>query len=318
MTVVAALAVVMLVPNALRLERALPSVAAAIWLASLFLRALFVTLAAVSLLDLLPGTSPFNALAAICWNTTIPFFSSHLGVSGARLVQAAMVLPLVLLAAWALTRARQIARAHRSMRRTLSSNSLGEGPGGSVIVGGTDVIVAAAGLVRPEIVLSTGALTILDDEELDAGIAHERGHIARSHRWWLALAEVCGSVARLVPGTKLAMKQFCFHLERDADQWAVARTRNPLALASAICKTGSASLGGAALALNGTAAEDRVDQLLAPAAEMRMNAFAQKLATTLAMALVVGATVIASAVPSATASGVKHLEAHSSATHCPL
>ncbi|MBJ7355069.1 MAG: M48 family metalloprotease [Thermoleophilaceae bacterium] len=318
MTVVAALAIAMLVPNALRLERALPSVAAAIWLASLFLRALFVTLAAVSLLDLLPGTSPFNAIAAICWNTTIPFFSSHLGVSGARLVQAAMVLPLVMLAAWALTRAGQITRSHRSVRRTLSSNSLGAGPAGSVIVGGTDVIVAAAGLMRPEIVLSTGALTILDDEELDAGIAHERGHIARSHRWWLALAEVCGSVTRLVPGTKHAMKQFRFHLERDADQWAVARTRNPLALASAICKTGSASLGGAALALNGTAAEDRVDQLLAPAAEMRMNAFAQKLATTFAMVLVVGATAIASAVPSAAASGVKHLEAHSSVTHCPL
>lgn len=318
MTVVAALAVAVFVPHVLRLERAQPSVAAAIWLAALLLRALLATLAAVLLLDLLPGTSPFNALAALCWNTTIPFISSHLGLSGVTLVRAAMVLPLALLAAWALTRVGQIARSHRAMRRTLSGNSLGEGPDGSLIVGGTNVIVAAAGLVRPEIVLSTGALTLLDDEELHAGIAHERGHIARRHRWWLAFAEVCGSVARLVPGTKHAMKQFCFHLERDADHWAVARTRNPLALASAICKSGSASTGVAALALNGAAAEDRVDQLLASAAGMRMNAIAQKSAATLAIMLVVGATAIASVVPSAAASGVRHLGVHSPESHCPL
>ncbi|MGK2877620.1 MAG: M56 family metallopeptidase [Solirubrobacterales bacterium] len=318
MTTAAALAIAMLVPNALRLEKALPIVAAAIWLAALILRALFAILAAVSLLELLPGTSPFNALAARCWNATLPFVVSHLGVSGVTLVQATMLLPLVLIASWALMRAGQITHSHRSMRRTLTSISLGEGPAGSVIVGGTPVIVAAAGLVRPEIVLSTGALTHLDDEELDAGIAHERGHIARSHRWWLALADVCRSVARLVPGTNYAMKQFRFHLERDADQWAVARTRNPLALASAICKTGSASLGGTSFALNGTAAEDRVDQLLAPPAEMRMNPLTRWLALTLAMMLVVVATSVASSVPSATASGVKHLEAHSPVSHCPV
>lgn len=318
MTSVAALAIAIAIPNALRLDKALPSVAAAIWLATLLMRALFATLAAVSLLAMLPGTSPFNALADWCWNTTLPLVASHVGVSGALIVQAAMILPLILLSSWALTRAAQIAQSHRSVRRTLSNGSLGSGPSGSVIVGGAHVIVAAAGLFRPEVVLSAGAIMRLDDEELNAGIAHEHGHIARRHRWWLAFAEVCRSVARLIPGTNHAMKQFRFHLERDADQWAVARTRDPLALASAICKTGSASLGGAALALNGTGAEDRVDELLAPRSEGRMSAFAQKMGATLAMMLIVVATAFASSVPSATAAGVKHLESHSATSHCPF
>ena len=318
MTAVAALAIAILVPNALRLDNVLPSVAAAIWLATLTMRALLATLAAVSILALLPGTSPFNALGDWCWNTTLPVVASHVGVSGARLVQAAMILPLILLATWGLTRVAQITRSHRSIRRTLTSRSLGTGPDGSVIVGGSHVMVAAAGLLRPEIVLSAGALVHLDDDELNAGIAHERGHIARRHRWWLVFADVCRSVARLIPGTNHAMKQFRFHLERDADQWAVARTHNPLALASAICKTGSASLGGAEFALNGAGPEDRVDQLLASHPGNPMSAFAQKMGEILAITLVVVAAVSASAVPSATAAGVKHLEAHSYTSHCPL
>lgn len=318
MTAVAALAIAMMIPNVLRLENALPSVAAALWLAALTLRALFATLVAISALALLPGTSPFNSLAAWCWNTTLPIVSSQLGVSGAWLVKAVVVLPLLVLASWALTRAAQITSSHRSLRQTLMSHSLGTGPGGSLIIGGTGVMVAAAGLFRPEIVLSAGALTQLDDEELEAGLAHERGHIARSHRWWLALAEVSRSVARLIPGTNHAMKQFRFHLERDADQWAVARTRNPLALASAICKAGDNSLGDAAFSINGPDAANRVDQLLAGPSYTKMNALTQRLAVSLATILVVFATVFASAVPSATAAGVQHLEEHSPPAHCPF
>ena len=39
-----------------------------------------------------------------------------------------------------------------------------------------------------------------------------------------------------MPGTKDALQRLQFCLERDADEYAVDRTRNPIALASAICK----------------------------------------------------------------------------------
>jgi hypothetical protein len=310
-----ALAALLLVPNALRLERARPGVAAALWLSSLVLRALLVTLAAVSLLALVPGTLPFELAAGWCWKTVLPIVDVELYVSGVRLVQGAIIAPMLVLVGWALLRVVQIARSHRFVRQRFSSGSLGQGPLGSVIVGGPDVMLAAIGLVRPTVVLSAGALARLDDEELEAAIAHEQGHIYRQHRWWIALAEVCASVARMLPGTNNALRQFKFHVERDADHWAVARTGNPLALASAICKSTLAINGRGVLALGGVGAVDRVDQLLDASPDGRMDSAGQKLSATLATVLILTAIAFASAVPTATASGVKHLEQHAPPVH---
>ena len=38
------------------------------------------------------------------------------------------------------------------------------------------------------------------------------------------------------PRSGAAYRELCFSLERDADEYALAQTRDPLALASAICK----------------------------------------------------------------------------------
>ncbi|MBI5310871.1 MAG: M48 family metalloprotease [Actinobacteria bacterium] len=318
MTVAALLGAAIVIPSFLRLGRAVPSLAASIWIAVLLLRALFTILAAISLLALIPGTEAFAAISYWCWNATVPLLGTHLGVSGARLMQAITIMPLLLLSVFGVSRLTQIAKSHRAIRRRLRAVSLGKGPDGSVIVGGAQVMMGAAGLVRPEVVLSAGALTYLDDQELEAGLAHERGHIARRHSWWLAIAEVCGSIARPLPGTRHALGQLKFHLERDADHWAVARTRNPLALASAICKSASSPNPVGAFALSGDGAVARVDQLLAADANPRGSTSARRMLATLVMVLAVACVAIASSVPSAAASGVKHLGAHEPPVHCPL
>jgi beta-lactamase regulating signal transducer with metallopeptidase domain len=109
-----------------------------------------------------------------------------------------------------------------------------------VIVGGDDVLLAAAGLTHPTVVVSAGALTALDDAELAAGLEHERGHIARHHRYLLLFAEGCRALGALLPGTRRAAAELAYHLERDADAYALARSHEPLALASAICKAAGA------------------------------------------------------------------------------
>jgi beta-lactamase regulating signal transducer with metallopeptidase domain len=140
---------------------------------------------------------------------------------------------------------------------------LGRGPQGSVIIGGDDVVLAAAGLARPTLVVSAGALARLDDAELAAAIAHERAHIRRYHRYVLLYAELCRVLGRPLPGTARAVRQLRFHIERDADRSAVRERADRLALASAICKaaTGATTRAGmAALGGDGTAA--RVRELL--------------------------------------------------------
>ena len=99
-----------------------------------------------------------------------------------------------------------VARGARAVRRLLARESLGTGPSDSVIVAGHEVMFAAAGLSRPRVVVSAGALLELDDEELAAGLDHERGHIARRHRFLLVFAELCRSIGRAVPGSRYALR----------------------------------------------------------------------------------------------------------------
>jgi beta-lactamase regulating signal transducer with metallopeptidase domain len=131
------------------------------------------------------------------------------------------------------------------------------------MVGGSEVVFAAVGLLRPRIVVSTGAPARLDDDELAAGLAHEEGHVRRRHHHVLLYAEACRALSAWLPGTRRAVAELRFHLERDADDWAL-RSHDPLALASAICKAASPAEGTSPLAasLSGSAVLRRVDLLM--------------------------------------------------------
>jgi bla regulator protein blaR1 len=238
-------------PHLLALQRADPATACLLWAASLGLRALVVVGTVAGALVLL---HPGHLLRAFAEWPCAP----HHQVAG----HAAAALGGVALAAsllWAMARVAQAALAVRRLVRA----PLGRGPEGSVIVGGDDVLLAAAGLAHPTLVVSAGALARLDDAELAAAIAHERAHIRRRHRYVLLYAELCRVLGRPLPGTARAVRQLRFHIERDADRSAVRERADRLALASAICKaaTGATTRAGmAALGGDGTAA--RVRELL--------------------------------------------------------
>lgn len=185
-------------------------------------------------------------------------------VQGHAIGGAAALTPAVLVAVSLLAALLGTMRAARAVAATLRRRSLGAGPQNSVIVGGPEVFVAAAGLVHPTIVVSAGAFAVLDEEELAAGLAHEHGHIARRHHLGLAYAECCRAVARVLPGTRRAVRELRFHLERDADEWALRRNHDPCALASAICKaaTTGAYADPVMVTLGGGAIERPLDGLL--------------------------------------------------------
>ncbi len=223
-------------PHLLRLERVAPVIAVAIWLGALGLRAVTGVLVVVLAVFYLPATELFGLLTHWCWHAVVPFLATHVGLSGHAIGDAATLLPAAAISASAFSVGWALVRAARAVRQVLRQRALGRGPDGSVIVGGPDVVIAAAGLARPKVVVSAGALTQLDDSELAASLDHERGHIAHGHRVVLLFGEVCRALGRFVPGTRRAVAELTFHLERDADAYAVARRHDPLALASAICK----------------------------------------------------------------------------------
>ncbi len=238
--IIVALLVVISVVHLMPLRRATPSTATALWLSVLALRALVVLLLSFIAAVALPSTEVFAAASRWCWHLVLPLLPSHLPVDGHRVGHAALVLPGMVLLCAAGASAAGLTRATQLVGTALRRASLGTGPEGTVLVGGPEVTLAAAGLRRPRVVVSTGALVTLDDEELAAGLDHERGHIARRHRYVRLVAELCFALGRLVPMGRRALLELELHLERDADRWALARRHDPVVLASAICKAAGA------------------------------------------------------------------------------
>jgi Zn-dependent protease with chaperone function len=227
-------------PHLLRLDAAPPALAAGVWLCALLLRAVGSLLAAVSLELFVPVTRAYEPLSQVC----------ALGVSGHALGDAVLALPAFVLAGSMIAALLQLMRAARAVARLSSERIVGDGPGGSLLVADGELLVAAAGLRRPRVLVSAGALLALDDDELEASLEHERGHIARRHRYVLVVGELARSLGRFVPGTRAAARELLFHLERDADRFAL-RLHSPNALASAICKAALHEPPQGLLALSG-------------------------------------------------------------------
>ena len=302
-------------PHVLPLERAHPATSAVIWLAAVCLRALVALFVVVFFVFYVPTTALFALVTHWCWHTALPLVTSHLGLSGHSVGDVALLAPVLALAVSLASVSVGLWRAARAVSVWVRRTSIGPGPDESVIVGENDIVVAAAGLRRPQVIISAGALTCFDDEELAASLAHERGHIARRHRFVLVTAEVSRALARLLPGTRRAVAELIFHLERDADRWALERKHDPIALASAICKASRPPAGtsGALLTLSGGAVTRRVRQLLEGAVLPGRRTGLEVLAAGMVV-LVIG---LGATLPSATLAGIAVAEQSSTAArHC--
>ena len=270
----------------------------ALWLAILALRAaLALSLATIALIYI-PATGLFRLVTQWCLHGVIPFLTTHLGLDGHRFGDAAVLVPSLLVAGFSLSAAVGIWRVTRAARGWLRRSSLGSGPRHSLIVGGSEVLVAAAGLRDPRVVVSAGALVRLDDDELAAGLEHEWGHIAHRHRFFALLGHLFHGVSRFLPGSRRALELLHFQIEREADEYAIRQTGDSLALASAISKvaTATAPASGPALALlGGGGVPERLRLLLAnPERPGRLSRF---LAPCLALCAVALALALMAFVP---------------------
>lgn len=300
-------------PHLVNARAAAPAVGIVIWSCALLLRAFTMLLVVAAVVILAPSTEVFSAVTHWCWHTVLPLLTTHLGFDGHRIGDAALIIPAAILTASVLWVAFGIARAARSVSRMLRRAVVGAGPDDSLILEGQEVILAAAGITRPRVVVSAGALVTLDDEELAAGLAHERGHIEHRHRYILLGAELARGLARFLPGTRQAMRELVFHLERDADQWAISRKHDPLALASAICKAASsrASSGFAFASLGGgTGVSARLGELTEEGSGKRPSRGTAVLAVAMACLTLLVAGLVPVAVADAAASPAENVPRH--------
>jgi hypothetical protein len=265
MTDLAALLVVgvLSVPHLLPLDRVSPVAAAAVWLAALALRTVVVLGVALGALLVLPGTALFERVSG--WELHQATGSIRLDLSGEPVAHLAALAPPALVAVVLVVFAVTVGRGALALRRELGRRSLGRGPRDSVVIADPGLLVAVPGVGPARILLSNRALRELDDAELEGCLAHEAAHLSRYHRPLGLVAGCLAAVARPIPGTRAAERGLRLSLERDADEAAVARTGDPLALASAICKVaGQHRLGALTMGLAGMGeTRARLDGLLA-------------------------------------------------------
>jgi len=292
-----------LLPHALRLHRVPPFTAVALWLSSLALGAFTCLLAALAFVFFLPGTGLFVTLAHWCAHVALPGRESPLAVEGHGIAQLALYAPgAVLGASLAWMCVASVREAHAA-RDLIAEHAVGRGPRDCLIVGGSDVLFAAAGVVHPRIMVSAGALTALDDDELAAGLNHEAGHIARQHRFVMLVAVGLWALGRPLPGGGRALRELAFHLERDADRWALRQEDDRTALASVICKAAAAdrSAPPAVTGLGSADVSERLGQVLGTCAGSTRRVRA--LCTALATGMVMLSVLIGAAVPAVALSG---------------
>lgn len=106
-----------------------------------------VVLLAAYIALLAPETEAFRVLTHWCQHTMLPVVGVHVDLQG-HVGRIAAVAPAMLAALCLVAGTLGAARATRAVRSALASESLGDGPQDSGIVGGPEVIMAAAKLVH--------------------------------------------------------------------------------------------------------------------------------------------------------------------------
>lgn len=240
-----------LIPHLLPLHRASPVTGAVVWLLDLSLRALVVVCVVTVAFREIAYWHPVEDGLAWCWHEVLPDVPSWLGFAEDPVAHATVAVPAVVLAVALIAQAFTLVRAWAGLRRRLAVQSL-TGPAGTTLIPDDEVVVAVTRLGRGRVLVSRRALEVMDEDELTAGVAHEVAHIRRRHRPLLLSASILATIARPLPGTRIAERELGFQLERDADAYVVDRLQDPLSLASAICKVAGASAPRAATSLGGS------------------------------------------------------------------
>ncbi|OXY92411.1 M56 family metallopeptidase [Streptomyces diastatochromogenes] len=134
-------------------------------------------------------------------------------------------------------------------------------------------------------VITTGALRTLDDDRLDAVLAHERAHQAERHDAVLAWAQTLARAFPRVPLFRTAETEIARLVEMRADDVAAARSGR-LTTAAALLVVAGGRAPAAAMAAGGSTAARRVHRLIEPHQPLgRVRIAAGSLAAAVVLAL---------------------------------
>lgn len=226
--------------------------------------------------DLMRGWGQLDRLLAGCFAT---LQAAAVGGYGGFLqavlavVTATTVLALAVLAARVgagVRRARVNSRRHAEAA-VLAARGAARGPGGSVVVEVEQPSVYCLAGRPATIVITSGALAALADDQLAAVLDHERAHLAGRHHQLLGLAR---ALARTLPGMRLFTEgaaELARLAEMRADDVAARRHGGDTVVGALLALAAPGLVPAPALGAAGSGVADRVERLLFPPAAARVR-----------------------------------------------
>jgi Zn-dependent protease with chaperone function len=181
---------------------------------------------------------------------------THLAALLAAAALGLRLLGVLLLSAYRTSRER---RRHRAMVDLLGTPW--PDLGGARVLDHPQAIAYCLPGRRSRVVLSAGALELLDADEVSAVLAHERAHLSERHDLVVLPFVAWAGALPFLPGIRRARVAVAALVEMVADDRARAVT-DPAALAVAIARIGATLAPGAGLALTESALVARVSRLL--------------------------------------------------------
>ena len=212
------------------------------------------------------------------WHVTPHAASHHISILGHRVTyptaNAAAVVVLALAAAGLIVAARALSSATRELTasRRFTRGLAARHPGrlkGALLLDDEHPLAFCAGLFRPQVYITKGAVAILDEQALEAVLMHERHHARRRDPLRLAASRVLGHAIFFLPGLRTLSDTHETLAELSADETAIgAAEDNRAALARAMLRFVDEPVPGGATGIDPA----RVDQLLGEAPSWRFPA----------------------------------------------
>jgi Zn-dependent protease with chaperone function len=187
------------------------------------------------------------------------------GLSIAALVAAVIAAILAWRYGRGIQRARQGNRAHAEAARLTGRKLPGVlGPRGTVVLDSPRPVAYCVPGRPAAIVLSTGALAVLDPAQLTAVLAHERAHLAARHHALIVLTRVLAATFPSVPLFTRGQSEVSRLAEMCADDVAARRNGRHTLLTALLAMGTGAAVPAAALAASAHEVTARVQRLLEP------------------------------------------------------
>ncbi|MFJ7934679.1 M56 family metallopeptidase [Sporosarcina sp. NPDC096371] len=162
---------------------------------------------------------------------------------------------------------------YREIRLTNDMNrTYGEGQDACIVISHPMPLAITMGFIRPKIVISTGLMNLLTNEELHAVISHEMYHKEHRDPLNIFLMALCSSTMWYIPILKWCNQNFRIVKELLADEYAIEKQQTSVNLGSALLKMLKVSkyekMPFAYASFADTSVNYRIDYMLNPLAEI--------------------------------------------------